>query len=132
MAFAGVGFGVSQLLTVTKILPVLRAQFTDLFTVLMTPHVTGGVYGMGDALTAVGGAGKIALPVLLAVGAAIFGIVEAVKAYKAAHPDLETLGERFKEENASIQETSDNPFFLLSEVKKLTTCYPSRRGSCFC
>ena len=21
---------------------------------------------------------------------------------------------------------------LLSEVKKLTTCYPSRRGSCFC
>lgn len=127
LAFAGVGFGVSQLLTVTKILPVLRAQFTDLFTVLMTPHVTGGVYGIGDALTAVGGAGKIALPVLLAVGAAIFGIVEAVKAYKAAHPDLETLGERFKEENASIQETSDNLRDAKAQLDKLNNTPVSDR-----
>lgn len=128
LAFAGVGFGVSQLLTVTKILPVLRAQFTDLFTVLMTPHITGGVYGMGDALTAVGGAGKIALPVLLAVGAAIFGIVEAVKAYKAAHPDLETLGERFKEENASIQETSDNLRDAKAQLDKLNNTPVSDRS----
>lgn len=126
LAFAGVGFGVSQLLTVTKIMPVLSAQFTNFAGIALTTST--GVLSMSQAMEMFGGVSQWILPVLLAVGAAVFGIVEAVKAYKAAHPDLETLGERFKEESASIQETSDNLRDAKAQLDKLNNTPVSDRS----
>ena len=84
----GLSWGLTSLVKVSKLIPIITRQFSDFGAVLSL--VAEGSGSFGAAIGAAGGAASVALPILLAISAAIVGIVEAVKAYKETHPDFET------------------------------------------
>ena len=84
----GLSWGLTSLVKVSKLIPIITRQFSDFGAVLSLVAEGSGSFGV--AIGAAGGAASVALPILLAISAAIVGIVEAVKAYKETHPDFET------------------------------------------
>lgn len=110
---AGTGWGLSSLIQVSKIIPVIVGQFKNFGAVLS--FVAGGSGTFGAALSAAGGAASVALPIFLAVSAAIVGIVEAVKAYKESHPDFDTAAQSVSTLSDSLKTSQDR----LDEINKL-------------
>lgn len=110
---AGAGWGLSSLIQVSKIIPTIVGQFKNFGAVLSL--VTEGSGTFGAALSAAGGAGAVALPIFLAVSAAIVGIVEAVKAYKESHPDFDTATQSVSTLSDSLKTAQDR----LDEINKL-------------
>lgn len=100
----GSAWGLSSLLKVSKLLPIIITQFTNFGRVLTgigNPAVASAIGGIGARIASLGGFSAIALPSLLAVSAAIVGIVEAVKYFS-------TIDERKLEGlSSSLQETQD-------------------------
>ena len=110
---AGAGWGLSSLIQVSKIIPVIVGQFKNFGAVLSLVAEGSGTFGA--ALSAAGGAGAVALPIFLAVSAAIVGIVEAVKAYKDSHPDFDTAAQSVATLSDSLKTAQDR----LDEINKL-------------
>lgn len=110
---AGTGWGLSSLIHVSKIIPVIVGQFKNFGAVLSLVAEGSGTFGA--ALSAAGGAGAVALPIFLAVSAAIVGIVEAVKAYKESHPDFDTAAQSVATLSDSLKTSQDR----LDEINKL-------------
>ena len=110
---AGAGWGLSSLIQVSKIIPVIVGQFKNFGAVLSLVAEGSGTFGA--ALSAAGGAGAVALPIFLAVSAAIVGIVEAVKAYKESHPDFDTAAQSVATISDSLKTAQDR----LDEINKL-------------
>lgn len=110
---AGAGWGLSSLIQVSKIIPVIVGQFKNFNAVLSLVAEGSGTFGA--ALSAAGGAGAVALPIFLAVSAAIVGIVEAVKAYKDSHPDFDTAAQSVSTLSDSLKTSQDR----LDEINKL-------------
>lgn len=110
---AGTGWGLSSLIHVSKIIPVIVGQFKNFGAVLSLVAEGSGTFGA--ALSAAGGAGAVALPIFLAVSAAIVGIVEAVKAYKESHPDFDTAVQSVSTLSDSLKTAQDR----LDEINKL-------------
>ena len=110
---AGTGWGLSSLIQVSKIIPVIVGQFKNFGAVLSLVAEGSGTFGA--ALSAAGGAASVALPVFLAVSAAIVAIVEAVKAYKESHPDFDTAAQSVATLSDSIKTAQDR----LDEINKL-------------
>lgn len=110
---AGAGWGLSSLIQVSKIIPVIVGQFKNFGAVLSLVAEGSGTFGA--ALSAAGGAGAVALPIFLAVSAAIVGIVEAVKAYKESHPDFDTAAQSVSTLSDSLKTAQDR----LDEINKL-------------
>ena len=115
----GTAWGLSSLVRVTKIIPVITSQFKNLASVMgmiSNPAVVSSIGGIGTALSTVGGFAGVALPVLLAVGAAIVGIYEGVKAYNeyVESHKFENLVKHFEELDEQAKEAADN----LADVKK--------------
>lgn len=110
---AGAGWGLSSLIQVSKIIPVIVGQFKNFGAVLSLVSEGSGTFGA--ALSAAGGAGAVALPIFLAVSAAIVGIVEAVKAYKDSHPDFDTAAQSVSTLSDSLKTAQDR----LDEINKL-------------
>lgn len=110
---AGTGWGLSSLIHVSKIIPVIVGQFKNFGAVLSLVAEGSGTFGA--ALSAAGGAGAVALPIFLAVSAAIVGIVEAVKAYKESHPDFDTAAQSVATLSDSLKTAQDR----LDEINKL-------------
>ena len=110
---AGAGWGLSSLIQVSKIIPVIVGQFKNFGAVLSLVAEGSGTFGA--ALSAAGGAGAFALPIFLAVSAAIVGIVEAVKAYKDSHPDFDTAAQSVATLSDSLKTSQDR----LDEINKL-------------
>lgn len=110
---AGAGWGLSSLIQVSNIIPTIVGQFQNFGAVLSL--VTEGSGTFGAALSAAGGAGAVALPIFLAVSAAIVGIVEAVKAYKESHPDFDTAAQSVSTLSDSLKTAQDR----LDEINKL-------------
>lgn len=110
---AGTGWGISSLIHVSKIIPVIVGQFKNFGAVLSLVAEGSGTFGA--ALSAAGGAGAVALPIFLAVSAAIVGIVEAVKAYKESHPDFDTAAQSVSTLSDSLKTAQDR----LDEINKL-------------
>lgn len=109
----GAGWGLSSLIQVSKIIPTIVGQFQNFDAVLSLVAEGSGTFGA--ALSAAGGAGAVALPIFLAVSAAIVGIVEAVKAYKESHPDFDTAAQSVSTLSDSLKTTQDR----LDEINKL-------------
>ena len=109
----GAGWGLSSLIQVSKIIPVIVGQFKNFGAVLSLVAEGSGTFGA--ALSAAGGAGAVALPIFLAVSAAIVGIVEAVKAYKESHPDFDTAAQSVATLSDSLKTAQDR----LDEINKL-------------
>lgn len=115
----GTAWGLSSLVKVTKIIPVITSQFKNLASVMGmigNPAVVSSIGGIGTALSTVGGFAGVALPVLLAVGAAIVGIYEGVKAYNeyVESNKFENLVKHFEELDEQAKEAADK----LADVKK--------------
>lgn len=110
---AGTGWGLSSLIHVSKIIQVIVGQFKNFGAVLSLVAEGSGTFGA--ALSAAGGAGAVALPIFLAVSAAIVGIVEAVKAYKESHPDFDTAAQSVATLSDSLKTAQDR----LDEINKL-------------
>lgn len=115
----GTAWGLSSLVRVTKIIPAITSQFKNLASVMGmigNPAVVSSIGGIGTALSTVGGFAGVALPVLLAVGAAIVGIYEGVKAYNeyVESHKYENLVAHFEELNEQVKKTADN----LEEAQK--------------
>ena len=110
---AGTGWGLSSLIQVSKIIPVIVGQFKNFSAVLSLVAEGSGTFGA--ALSAAGGAASVALPIFLAVSAAIVGIVEAVKAYKESHPDFDTASQHADNLANSLKTAKDR----LNEIDKL-------------
>lgn len=109
----GAGWGLSSLVQVSKIIPTIVGQFQNFGAVLSLVAEGSGTFGA--ALSAAGGAGAVALPIFLAVSAAIVGIVEAVKAYKESHPDFYTAAQSVSTLSDSLKTAQDR----LDEINKL-------------
>ena len=110
---AGTGWGLSSLIQVSRIIPVIVGQFKNFGAVLSLVAEGSGTFGA--ALSAAGGAASVALPIFLAVSAAIVGIVEAVKAYKESHPDFDTASQHADNLADSLKTAKDR----LNEIDKL-------------
>lgn len=109
----GLSWGATSLLHVTKLIPAVVGQFKNLGEVIAL--TAGGAGTFGEAIVAVGGAASVALPILLAISAAIVGIVEAVKVYKATHPDFETA----QQDAANLAEEYQNTKDRLDEINAM-------------
>lgn len=128
---AGTGWGFSSLLKVTKIVPVITSQFSNLATVIGmigNPAVVSSIGGIGTALSAVGGFAGIALPALLGISAAIVGIITLAnaleeKAHKA-EKQLQDLRTQIDEMEDPASEYSN----LKSRVDELTESEKIRLG----
>lgn len=109
----GLSWGATSLLHVTKLIPAVVGQFKSLGEAIALAAGCTGTFG--EAIVAVGGAASVALPILLAISAAIVGIVEAVKGYKATHPDFETA----QQDAANLAEEYQNTKDRLDEINAM-------------
>lgn len=109
----GLSWGATSLLHVTKLIPAVAGQFSNLGEAIAL--AAGGAGTFGEAIIAVGGAASVALPILLAISAAIVGIVEAVKVYKETHPDFETA----QQDAANLAEEYKNTKDRLDEINAM-------------
>ena len=109
----GLSWGATSLLHVTKLIPAVIGQFKNLGEAITL--VAGGAGTFGEAIVAVGGAASVALPILLAISAAIVGIVEAVKVYKETHPDFETA----QQDATNLAEEYQNTKDRLAEINAM-------------
>ena len=109
----GLSWGATSLLHVTKLIPTVVGQFKNLGEAIAL--AAGGAGTFGEAIVAVGGAASVALPILLAISAAIVGIVEAVKVYKATHPDFETA----QQDATNLAEEYQNTKDRLAEINAM-------------
>lgn len=128
---AGTGWGLSSLLKVTKIVPVVTSQFSNLATVIGmigNPAVVSSIGGIGTALSAVGGVAGIALPALLGISAAIVGIITLANALEEnahkAEKQLQDLRTQIDEMEDPASEYSN----LKSRVDELTESEKIRLG----
>lgn len=109
----GLSWGLTSLVKVSKLIPIITRQFSNFSAVLSL--VAEGSGSFGAAIGAAGGAASVALPILLAISAAIVGIVEAVKVYKEAHPDFETA----QQDAANLAEEYQNTKDRLDEINAM-------------
>lgn len=109
----GLSWGLTSLVKVSKLIPIITRQFSDFGAVLSL--VAEGSGSFGAAIGAAGGAAAVALPILLAISAAIVGIVEAVKVYKETHPDFETA----QQDAANLAEEYQNTKNRLDEINAM-------------
>lgn len=128
---AGTGWGLSSLLKVTHIIPVITSQFSNLATVIGmigNPAVVSSIGGIGTALSAVGGVAGIALPALLGISAAIVGIITLANALEEnahkAEKQLQDLRTQIDEMEDPASEYSN----LKSRVDELTESEKIRFG----
>ena len=128
---AGTGWGLSSLLKVTHIIPVITSQFSNLATVIGmigNPAVVSSIGGIGTALSAVGGFAGIALPALLGISAALVGIITLANALEEnahkAEKQLQDLRTQIDEMEDPASEYSN----LKSRVDELTESEKIRLG----
>lgn len=132
---AGTAWGLSSLLKVSKLLPIIIAQFANFGSVLTgigNPAVESAIGGIGARIASLGGFSAIALPSLLAVSAAIVGIVEAAKYFSTIDErKLESLSSSLQETQDKISEmtaTGSEYDMLIQNAGKLTDVERTRLG----
>lgn len=127
---AGAGWGLSSLIQVSKIIPVIVGQFKNFGAVLSLVAEGSGTFGA--ALSAAGGAGAVALPIFLAVSAALVGIVELVDYIENKDVrKLEGLSSAIQDTNDKIAEMSgvgSEYDTLINNADKLTEKEQERLG----
>ena len=131
----GTAWGLSSLVQVSKIIPTVVTQFKNLGTVISlisNPAVASAIGGIGTAIGSVGGFAGIALPSLLAISAAIVGIVELVDYIENKDVrKLEGLSSAIQDTNDKIAEMSgagSEYETLINNADKLTEKEQARLG----
>nr|DAU29749.1 MAG TPA: tail tape measure protein [Caudoviricetes sp.] len=116
---AGTSWGIESLLHVSKILPTMGKQFTNLGTAIKLAASGAGTFV--EAIVAVGGAASVALPIILAVSAAIVACVEANKAFEAAQEakKFENLVKNYENLKDEAEGASDKLEELKQKLEEL-------------
>ena len=126
----GIAWGLSSLIKVSKILPIIITQFQNFGVVLSLVAEGSGTFGA--AISAAGGLASVALPIFLAVSAAVVGIVEAIKYISTADTrKLEGLSSSLQETQDKISEmtaTGSEYDTLIQNAGKLTDVEKTRLG----
>lgn len=126
----GTAWGLSSLVKVTKIIPVITSQFKNVAE--MISLAAGGAGTLGEAFVAVGGFAGTALPILLAVSAALVGIVELVDYIENKDVrKLDDLSSALQDTNDKIAEMSgagSEYDTLINNADKLTEKEQERLG----
>ena len=126
----GTAWGVESLIHVSKILPTVITQFKNFGAVLSLVAEGSGTFGA--ALSAAGGFAGVALPMLLAVSAALVGIVELVDYIENKDVrKLESLSSAIQDTNDKIAEMSgvgSEYDTLINNADKLTEKEQERLG----
>ena len=132
---AGAGWGLSSLVQVSKIIPTVVTQFKNfgqVISLISNPAVASAIGGVGTAIGSVGGFSAIALPTLLAVSAALVGIVELVDYIENKDVrKLESLSSAIQDTNDKIAEMSgagSEYDTLINNADKLTEKEQARLG----
>ena len=131
----GTAWGLSSLIQVSKIIPVITSQFKNLASVIgmiSNPAVVSSIGGIGTALSTVGGFAGVALPMLLGISAALVGIVELVDYIENKDVrKLENLSSALQDTNDKIAEMSgagSEYDTLINNADKLTEKEQERLG----
>ena len=126
----GTAWGLSSLVKVTKIIPVITSQFKNVAE--MIALAAGGAGTLGEAFVAVGGFAGTALPILLAVSAALVGIFELADYIENKDVrKLEDLSSALQDTNDKIAEMSgagSEYDTLINNADKLTEKEQERLG----
>lgn len=126
----GTAWGLTSLVKVTKIITVITSQFKNVAE--MISLAAGGAGTLGEAFVAVGGFAGTALPILLAVSAALVGIVELVDYIENKDVrKLEDLSSALQDTNDKIAEMSgagSEYDTLINNADKLTEKEQERLG----
>ena len=126
----GTAWGLSSLVKVTKIIPVITSQFKNVAE--MISLAAGGAGTLGEAFVAVGGFAGTALPILLAVSAALVGIFELADYIENKDVrKLEDLSSALQDTNDKIAEMSgagSEYDTLINNADKLTEKEQERLG----
>lgn len=128
---AGTGWGLSSLLKVTNIIPVVTSQFANLATVIGmigNPAVVSSIGGIGTALASVGGFAGIALPALLGISAAIVGIITLANALEENAHKAEKQLQDLRTQIDEMEDPSSEYSNLKSRVDELTESEKIRLG----
>ena len=112
----GLSWGLTSLVKVSKLIPIITRQFSDFGAVLSL--VAEGSGSFGAAIGAAGGAASVALPILLAISAAIVGLVEVIKLIKGAVDEANKSIEELNEEYKQTQDEIDATTTKLDEYKQ--------------
>ncbi len=126
----GTAWGLSSLVKVTKIIPVITSQFKNFAE--MISLAAGGAGTLGEAFVAVGGFAGTALPILLAVSAALVSIFELADYIENKDVrKLEDLSSALQDTNDKIAEMSgagSEYDTLINNADKLTEKEQERLG----
>lgn len=124
LILTGLGWGGTQLLNVSKIIPTISKQFKNFGAVLSA--LKGGADGLGAAFASVGkGAGTLAgffsssLPIILAVAAAITAVVVAVDAIKDAYEKAHRSMADFNSEIGDVNDKLSSNKSRLEEIANM-------------
>lgn len=121
--FGGSLWGFDSLIRVSKIIPTITTQFSNLWTVIASG---------GKIFALIGGWAGIALPALLGISAAVVGTVKAVKYISTADTrKLESLSSSLQETNDKIVEmTASGSEYdtLIQNAENLTDVEKTRLG----
>lgn len=126
----GTSWGLSSLLKVSNLIPTITKQFSDFGAVISLVAEGSGTFG--EAIAAAGGAASVALPIFLAVSAAIVGIVAAIDYFSTIDTrKLENLSSTLQETQDKISEmTASGSEYdtLIQNADKLTEVEKTRLG----
>lgn len=135
----GTAWGLQSLLKVSNIIPTVITQFsnfgtilTQIITAVRNPAASAALGGIGTAIQSIGGFSAIALPSLLAISAALVGIVELVDYIQNKDVrKLEDLSSALQDTNDKIAEMSgagSEYETLINNADKLTEKEQARLG----
>lgn len=116
LLLTSVGWGASELLKISKILPTIVSQFSILTEVGKAASAAGGIKSVSDIFAAIELSAGAALPTILVLSAAIIGVVAAIKKLEENYPTLEEATEELNSLNSQLETNNER----LKEINALS------------
>lgn len=116
LLLTSVGWGASELLKISKILPTIVSQFSILTEVGKAASAAGGIKSISDIFAAIELSAGAALPTILVLSAAIIGVVAAIKNLEENYPTLEEATEELNSLNSQLETNNER----LKEINSLS------------
>ena len=105
LILTGLGWGGTQLLSISKLIPVVVSQFKNFAAAVSL--AAAGTTSFGGAVAAAGGFASVSLPIILAMSAAIAVVVAGIKGWQqlqeATFPTADEFNQKLKETNDQLE-----------------------------
>lgn len=117
LILTGLGWGGTQLLSISKLIPVIVGQFKNFAAAASL--AAAGTTSFGGAVATAGGFASVSLPIILAVSAAISLLVVGIKAIKDANEKANRSIADFNDELGSVNDQLQNNQTRLDEINAM-------------